>query len=277
MHVHVSYNCGGTRCALNTTFTMAMAQARPASEMSMADRIDDLITSSEINVSALRVLTTALADQVANSVMGPQHFELEELGNAARIRNAAFTDPAIMQGVVAQVTDPAQTIQVFENVVDFAHRSVQSYKREVERVIRREDLPAYENVQLLERQLLDHHLRGKNIELSWDAIKNGESVGRIHNEKCRSDLKSEMDQGIRKAISAYDKRSKLQDKLQRIVLSQEDAILNDTMTGEVARRENDVCRLLKEQILLCWRRRLASPTPLPGTPKLLFLRGYMMA
>ena len=50
---------------------MAMAPARPASEMSVADRIDDLITSSEVNVSTLRVLvlTTALADQVANSVV----------------------------------------------------------------------------------------------------------------------------------------------------------------------------------------------------------------
>ena len=68
-HVHVySTVITGARCAaLNTTFAMATVPARHAREMSIADTIDKLITSSEINVSALRTLTTALSDQVANS------------------------------------------------------------------------------------------------------------------------------------------------------------------------------------------------------------------
>jgi len=180
--------------------------------------------------------------------MGPQHEELLLLGDAVRIRNVAFGDPLVMQGVVARVGIPADSIPVFESVVNFATRCVQNYKAEVSRVITTEKIADYASVQSCEQVLVAHQQTAKAVEAAWSNIKSADSIGRIHQAKSRSDLKAEMDKGLRDSIDMYGRRSRLQLKLKEIVQRQEADIMSDSLSAVVARRENDKVKLLQQQI-----------------------------
>ena len=71
------------------------------------------------------------------------------------------------------------------------------------------DVSNFTPVQNLQVQLVDHIIATKDIESAWQSIKLYESIGRIHNLKNRSDMRSEMQQELAKVLTALQDRARL--------------------------------------------------------------------
>ena len=135
-------------------------------------------------------------------------------------------------------------------MTEFAFRQLCLERTRVMEALEAVDVPSMEGFRKVSRALASVTTAAKAVEHAWANVKNSESVGRVHNLKTRSDLKSDMDSAFKIMNALMIDRRALQTHLSTELASQRQGLVAGCMViaGREVRESKDRIALFKEQI-----------------------------
>jgi len=129
------------------------------------------------------------------------------------IYNRTTQDADLFDNVMTQFTGPDPVAAMYpacHAITRFCEREIDNERNQIKSRSAAEDLGRYTEIKKLSRKMQSITDECKSLETAWAAIKNQESIGRIHGLKARSDLKKEMDDGLRSVTEALGARNMVQ-------------------------------------------------------------------